>query len=147
MHIQLFSMGVNWSDIVCLMEVYAMLYEFTYCVLTLYGSIVLSDCWCVNSTNYYCHVGSLGKKIHFCTIIFLWCQNGVKFISPCLNSLYLTNLSNHKKIVQVPTHLIYCTWNKARNIFAITKYFWEGIAEWRRCLNSWEAYFTWKKNR
>ena len=30
---QLFSMGVDWSEIVCFMEVSALLYKCTYCVL------------------------------------------------------------------------------------------------------------------
>ena len=35
--IQLFSTRVDWSEIVCSMEVYTMLYKYTYCIFTLYG--------------------------------------------------------------------------------------------------------------
>ena len=37
--IQLSSMGVDWSEIVRLVEVSAMCYKITYCILTLYGII------------------------------------------------------------------------------------------------------------
>ena len=38
MHIQPFSMEVDWQEIWCLIEVSAMFYICTYCVLTLWGS-------------------------------------------------------------------------------------------------------------
>ena len=38
LQIQLNNMGLDWSEIVCLMEVSAMLYKYTYCVLILYSS-------------------------------------------------------------------------------------------------------------
>ena len=35
---QIFSLGVDWSKDVCLMEVFAMLHKCTYCALTLHDS-------------------------------------------------------------------------------------------------------------
>ena len=39
MHKYNLSMGVDWSEIVCLMEVSAMLYKYTYSIYTLYSRI------------------------------------------------------------------------------------------------------------
>ena len=45
-------MGVDWSEIVCLMEVSAMLYKCTYCIFTLYGRFVVSHFLFASMHNY-----------------------------------------------------------------------------------------------